>query len=115
MIAIRSLSFVLLLALVGCIPFGDVWFKFGGTVADPSGRPIQGAQLSISVDGKRLEDGGTVLTDAQGHYKFFESSCPCDFDFRLDVTAPGFKPYVLTLPGKEANRLTQQDITLQPQ
>ena len=115
MTAARAISFTLLLALVGCMPFGDVWFKFGGTVTDPSGNPVQGAQVSISVDGKPLEQGGTALTDSQGRYKFFESSCPCDFSFRLDVTASGFKPYALSLPGKEANQLTQQDITLQPQ
>ena len=115
MIAIRPIFFVFFLALAGCIPFGDAWLKFGGTVTDPAGRPIQGAQLSISVDGKPLEEGGIMLTDAQGHYKFFENSCPCDFSFRLDVTAPGFKPYALSLSGKEANQLTQQDITLQPQ
>ena len=115
MIAIRSAAFLFLLALAGCMPFGDSWFKFGGTVTDPAGHPIQGAQLSISVDGKALDQGGTTITDVQGHYSFFESSCPCDFAFQLDVTAPGFKSYALSLPGKQANHLTKQDITLQPQ
>ena len=115
MTAARAISSLLLLVLAGCIPFGDAWFKFGGTVTDPSGQPIPGARLSISVDGKPLEQDGSVLTDAQGHYKFFDNSCPCDFDFRLDVTAPGFKPYILELSGKEANQLTEKNITLQPQ
>lgn len=115
MIAIRLILFLSLFALVGCIPFGDAWLKFGGTVTDPNGHPVQGAQVSISVDGEPLEQGGSLLTDAQGHYKFFESSCPCDFSFRLDVIAPGFKPYLLELSGREANQLKQQDITLHPQ
>ena len=112
MIVARSIFVALILGLAGCIPFGDAWFKFGGTVSDESGRPVEGAKLTISVDGKPLEDGGVVQTDAQGHYKFFENSCPCDFDFKLDVTAAGFKPYSLSLPGKKANQLKQQDVTL---
>jgi hypothetical protein len=109
----RTLILALLaLALAGCIA-GDVWFKFSGTVADPSGRPIEGVKVSIFVDGKLIENG-TEVTDELGNYKFFVNSCPCDFDFMLRAEAPGFKPYSLSMPGSQANQLLEQDITLQP-
>ena len=112
MVVTRSIFIASALWLAGCIPIGDAWIKFGGTVTDQSGHPVPGATLSIFVDGKPMQDGGVIQSDAQGHYKFFENSCPCDYDFRLDVTAAGFRPYSLRLPGKKANQLTQQEITL---
>ena len=39
----------------GCLPFipyGDIWFIFGGVVSDPEGRPIPGARVEVFVNGE---------------------------------------------------------------
>jgi hypothetical protein len=114
----RRLAAILLgcvLILAGCIPIGDAWFRFDGVVSDPSGRAVEGAKITILVNDKPLEHGGSTSTDTQGHYEFFESACPCEFAFTLNASAPGFKPFALHLNAMQAIHLTKQDIILHRQ
>jgi hypothetical protein len=107
-------AFLASLFLGACAPMGDAWLDFGGVVSDTAGHPIKGARVSIMVNGKTLDRGGSTTTDSQGRYSFHASSCPCDFNFDLQASASGFRPYSLTLSGAQANRLARQDITLVP-
>jgi hypothetical protein len=112
----RGLALVLIFLLAsGCfIPYGDVWFRFEGVVSDPEGRPIPEARIEIFVNGKLAGERSVELTDAEGRYEFFESSCPCDFDFELVAAKEGYESYSLKLSGRKANRLRTHDIVLRP-
>ena len=102
------------LAFFACIPFGDSWLHFGGVVRDPSGHPVADAQVVVLIDGKIENDRSTTRTDAAGHYAISENSCPCDFQFELRVTKPGYLPYTKRLRGRAANELSTLDVTLVP-
>ena len=113
----RRFGFVLILLLVGgcgLIPYGDVWFIFGGIVSDPEGRPIPGARVEVFINGKHPGKSSVEIADAEGKYKFFESSCPCGFDFKLLATKEGYETYSLEMGGRKANRLRTLDIVLKP-
>jgi hypothetical protein len=99
-------------AVAACIPYGDVWFQFSGRVVDAEGTPVESAKLEIRVDSRLAGHRSIETTNADGEYKFFESSCPCDFSFELRASKEGYEPYVLTLPGRQANTLKRHDITM---
>lgn len=50
-----------------------------------------------------------------GHYKLFESSCPCDFTFELVVTKAGYKQTRISKSSKEANAMKTLDVTVAPE
>lgn len=110
--AVQAAMFLLSLAITACIPFGDAWFMFEGTVRDERGSPIPAAKLQILVNGKPAGERSVEVTDVEGKYKFFESSCPCDFEFQLVVTKAGYETFVYRARGRAANQLDRLDIIL---
>lgn len=108
-----SLTTCLLLIQVACIPFGDAWVKFSGHVKDIEGNPISGAHLKILFDGKPASDRSETQTNEAGEYKFFEDSCPCDFEFVVIAAKDGYKIYTKKMTGKEANNLKDLEIVLE--
>jgi len=107
---LRLLLVASVLFLSACIPFGDAWVQFGGTVVDSDGRPIAGASVVISASDRKA----AAVTDAHGHYEVFMAVCPCDFPFAVAAVATGYKMHLLSFSGKEALRLSKYDIALQP-
>jgi hypothetical protein len=105
------LAFVAAMSVAACIPYGDVWFHFGGTVRDPSGAPVEGVVVRIVVDGA---ERARVVSSSDGRYKFFEHSCPCDFSLALTAEKLGYENYTFKARGRQANRLSAQDIVLRP-
>src|SRR5947208_6423371 len=63
--------------------------EIGGTVTDPSGAPIAGAQVRITEMEK--QQVRTTVSDAQGRYTL--PNLPVG-PYRLEVTGQGFKSYV---------------------
>lgn len=108
----RSIVTVVLVIAVGCIPYGDAWFHFGGRVVDGSGSPVADAKLELFTNGHLAGDASVERSDASGEYAFFEHSCPCDFAFELRVSKQGYDTYVLRLRGREANALRKLDVVL---
>src|SRR5437764_770857 len=108
----RNLVLCALMALVAhaCIPFGDAWFHFSGVVRDERGQPIEDAKLEILVNGHLAIDRRVTSTDQAGNYEFFESSCPCDFQFELRVSKAGYCTFVKHLSGRAANSLQQLEL-----
>src|SRR4051794_34069215 len=94
----------------GCIPFGDAWFNFDGTVRTLEGRPLPGATVTILVNGESPSARATTISDPRGHYKLFENSCPCDFAFELVVSKAGYSEARISKSAKEANAMRTLDI-----
>jgi len=111
----RDFMFSALTALIAyaCIPFGDAWFDFSGVVRDEQGHPIENAKLEILVNGRLARGRSVTTTDRAGNYEFFESSCPCDFQFELRVSKAGYCTLVKRLSGRAANSLRHLDVLLQ--
>ena len=108
-----SLTACLLLIQAACIPFGDAWVRFSGHVKDTDGNPISGARLKILFDGKPESDRSETQTNEAGEYKFFENSCPCEFEFVVIAAKDGYKIYTKKMTGKEANNLKNLEIVLE--
>ncbi|HVG07251.1 MAG TPA: carboxypeptidase-like regulatory domain-containing protein [Thermoanaerobaculia bacterium] len=112
---IRRLALIpVLLAASGCffLPYGDVFYSFGGIVSDPAGRPIAEAKVEILLDGKHPGELSVALTDAEGKYLFFERACKCDRDFEVVASKEGFERYSKKMGSRAAARLRRQDIVL---
>jgi hypothetical protein len=109
----KHVAMFLLVFSAACIPFGDAWLRIGGRVSGPRG-PLAGARVEVYVNGALADDRATGITDANGEYHLFVSSCPCDFEFELRVAKQGYEPYVLKLRGRAANELRQHDVVLLP-
>ncbi len=104
------------IAALGCpIPYGDAWMMFGGTISSASGQPIAGARVELYMDGRPPRNGGVAISGADGKYKFFASSCPCDFQLEIVTVSPGFQTYRKAMRGRKANQLERLDIVLQPE
>ena len=110
--ASRAVIGVVTIAIVACVPYGDVGFNISGHVLDPEGLPIEGATVQIWVNDKPAHNEGTATTDGSGKYRVIERSCPCDFAFELRITKPGCQPHTLKLRGRRANSLRRYDVTL---
>jgi len=110
---IPRFALALLLMQSACIPFGDAWIQFSGHVKDTQGKPISGARLKILFNGAPHSERSETQSDANGEYKFFENSCPCDFEFVIVAAKDGYKLYTKTMRGKEANELKNLDIVLE--
>src|SRR5918993_4343511 len=87
------LMVILLLIQMSCIPFGDAWIQFSGHVKDTEGKPIKGAQIKMLFDGKPASDRSETQSNEAGEYKFFENSCPCEFEFIVIAAKDGYKIY----------------------
>jgi hypothetical protein len=98
---------------MSCIPFGDSWVQFSGHVKDTEGKPIKGAQIKILFDGKPASDRSETQSNEAGEYKFFENSCPCEFEFVVIAAKDGYKIYTKRMTGKEANNLKELEIVLE--
>ncbi len=105
----RTLPLLLVILLSACIPFGDAWLSFGGLVRDTNGDPLDGVVLRIAVNG---EERAVTQSAPDGAYKFFDRSCPCDFSFVLTAEKEGYRSYVFTARGRDANRLSEHNIIL---
>lgn len=103
----------LAILVAACVPFGDAWFHFDGTIRTADGSPIPGATVAILVNGKSPGSRATTISDSQGHYELFESSFPCNFAFELVVSKEGFKEVRVSKSAREANSMRTLDITLQ--
>jgi hypothetical protein len=86
--------------------------QFGGEVRTASGNPIPGARVELHVDGKQPRPAEVAVSSATGQYKFFASSCPCDFSLEIVATAPGYEPFHKSLSGRAANKLETLNIVL---
>ena len=106
-------TITLLLVQVACIPFGDSWVQFSGHVKDTEGKPIKGAQIKILFDGKPASERSETQSNEAGEYKFFENSCPCEFEFVVIAAKDGYKTYTKKMTGKEANNLKELEIVLE--
>lgn len=62
-------------------------FPLQGTVVDPSGYPIIGAQVSVVADGMSTK---TAITDMKGHFSF--NDVPAVTNARLEISASEFAP-----------------------
>lgn len=112
-ILLLGLGILLLTVHIGCIPFGDSWVHFSGYVRDVQGKPIKGAQIEILFDGKRASDRSETQSNEDGEFKFFENSCPCDFEFIVVAAKDGYRIYTKSMRGKEANNLKNLEIVLE--
>jgi len=104
----------LVIGALGCPPYGDAWIHFGGTVRSTTGDAIPGARVEIHVDGKPPRPDEVGVANDSGHFSFFASSCPCEFQAEVVAVAPGYARFRKSLSGKEANRLETLEITLAP-
>jgi len=100
------------LGAVACPPYGDAWMRFGGDVRTVEGQPVSGARVELRVDRHGPKPDGITVSNAEGHYQFFASSCPCDFTVEVVAAAPGFRSFRKSLKGRVANRLERLDIVL---
>lgn len=109
---------VLSVSACGFVPIGDAWFNFHGVVSDPSGRPVEGALVTVLVDGENIKtlgrDDTPVVSDSAGRYSFHSGACPCEFAFTLKVTKDGYKPYTLNLDANKSLRMKVLNIVLEP-
>ena len=70
-------------------------------------------RLKILFDGKPASDRSETLSNESGEYKFFENSCPCEFEFVVIAAKDGYKVYTKKMTGKEANNLKNVEIVLE--
>jgi len=110
--AIVILIVLMLSMQAACIPFGDAWVNFSGHVKDIEGKPIKGAQIKIFFNGEAKSERSETLTNAQGEFRIFENSCPCDFEFLIVSAKDGYKMFSKKMSGKEANTLKELEIVL---
>src|SRR5579871_3331839 len=75
-----------------------------GTITDPSGAAIAGANVAITHTATGVRR--TVISNDAGIYRFDAVDLGA---YDLRVTHPGFNPFVATGLGVEANRITTID------
>ena len=99
------------LALLVCLSvssFASDAASISGTLVDPSGAIVQPAVVLISNLKTGLQE--TSATDAQGSYMF--PSLPAG-RYRIEITVPGFKPYVQTDLDLSTSPALKLNITLE--
>ncbi len=92
---------------------GDAWLNFNGVVTDAAGNPVQGAEITVLINGETPDHAMPVLTHADGSYSYHADSCPCNFEFTLKAEKEGYRSYTVTMEGLKANMMRRYDIMLQ--
>jgi hypothetical protein len=104
----RSLKFVLCLAMGTSWLFGQSTATIVGTVTDPSGAVISGAQVTVTNTGTGQER--TVTTNSSGAYQAPQLQIGA---YSVSATAPGFKKYEATNIVLNVNDTIRVDASLQ--
>ena len=112
--AVGVLLVAAMLPLSSCATYHATWVSFGGKVRDLHGGAVEGAELSIVIDGAAVSERPVAVTNGSGRYQLLQNSCPCRFRFELLVSRNGYEDLRLSLPGQTANRLARLDLVLQP-
>jgi len=108
----------LLMCFVGVVAFGFLSVQpakgqvlsggIVGTVTDPSGAAVPGAQVTITSVGTGVSRSAT--TNTTGNYSFTDVP---EGDYTLDVSAKGFKPLKKTDTRVIIGSINQQNVQLQ--
>src|ERR1700674_2410604 len=79
-----------------------------GTVSDPSGAVVAGAQVTISHEGRGLKP--QTPTDADGTYRVLDLP---QGNYTIEVTASGFKPLKIANASVVIGQVNAKDVPLQ--
>jgi hypothetical protein len=82
--------------------------QVSGTISDPSGSPLAGAQVRITETAKQLSR--SVTADEAGHYTFPELPVG---PYQLEVSAQGFKTYMQSGILLQVGNNVQINVTMQ--
>jgi len=95
--------------LCGTASAQETWGSVRGTVMDPSGAAVPGAQLELS--GGALPRALTTTSDATGAYRFAQA--PIGSGYTLNVAVAGFRTAKVAGMVVELGKTTQLDIKLE--
>ncbi len=84
---VLEISLLLFVLLCGTAAAQETWGSVRGTVTDPSGAAVPGAQLELS--GGALPRALSTTSDATGAYRFAQA--PAGTGYTLSVTSAGFR------------------------
>jgi outer membrane receptor protein involved in Fe transport len=107
---LRVLEFSLLLALLcGVVSAQETWGSIRGTVTDPSGAAVPGAQLELS--GAAMPRPMTATSDATGVFRFAQT--PAATGYTLTVSLTGFRTTKAAGINVELGKATTVDLKLE--
>jgi hypothetical protein len=108
---IRVLVFSLLVfvMLCGTAAAQETWGSVRGTVTDPSGAAVPGAQLELS--GGALPRALSTTSDATGGYRFAQA--PIGTGYTLSVTSAGFRNAKVAEIAVQLGKATTADVKLE--
>jgi len=106
---VATAALLLLIPLAALrLPAQDAAGKFGGTISDPSGMPIQNA--TVILNNHKANRIQMTTSDAQGRYSFV--GLPAG-QYELRAMKPGFSEFRATIAALDSGHEVTQDLTLQ--